>query len=75
MLGTPDAFTGSMRNFILMLAAAATLSVTGCMVRERPVAYHHVGPGPRYVGPPARRYEPYRDDRGYRARRDYIEVR
>jgi len=61
-----------MRKFIVMIAAAATLSVTGCVVRERPVAYHHVGPGPRYGGPPARHYETYRDDRGYRGHREVI---
>ena len=61
-----------MRKLLLIMASAATLSMTGCVVRERPVAYHHVGPGPRYVAPPPRheRYEhrDYRDDRGYRSR-------
>ena len=59
-----------MRNLILTLAATAALAATGCVVRERPVAYHHVGPGPRYYAPPPRRayYEPYRDDRGYHER-------
>ncbi len=63
-----------MRKFILMLATALTLSGTACVVRERPVAYHHVGPGPRYAGPPPRHYETYRDNRGYHGRRDVIVV-
>jgi len=58
-----------MRKLILMFAGVLALSGTACVVRERPVAYHHVGPGPRYYGPPPpRHYETYRDDRGYRDR-------
>jgi len=61
-----------MRHLLMVVAAALSLSAAGCVVRERPVAYHHVGPGPRYVAPPPRheRYEhrDYRDDRGYRTR-------
>jgi hypothetical protein len=61
-----------MRNLIMIAAAALSLSATSCVVRERPVAYHHVGPGPRYVAPPPRHeryeYRDYRDDRGYRDR-------
>jgi hypothetical protein len=62
-----------MRTFILTIAAAAALSTTGCVVRERPVAYHHVGPGPHHVAPPARHsyYESHRGDREYMERRDY----
>lgn len=66
-----------MRNFILTMAAAVALSTTGCVVRERPVAYHHAGPGPRYVAPPPRHeryeYRDNRDDRGYRTTRVYVQ--
>jgi acetoin utilization deacetylase AcuC-like enzyme len=54
-----------MRNFTFMvlLVVSSALSAAGCLVRERPVAYHHVGPPPHHAV--------YRDDRGYRDRGEY----